>query len=166
MDTPMTPAPIKTIYLLGLICVLGLASSVPAWHSLAQTSRQKLPDPVFARWRELRAGLLERNETNLVVELTRLLQDMLASQETSKAKTSLGVLQRLRDGRTTNLLELLESDLDTEIISVTSLTKDLTDEQIKLLRAAKAYRIQFPRKTEYPETDQDVARALSLADSK
>jgi hypothetical protein len=90
-----------------------------------------------------------------------------ASMETSHANSTLETLKSLRANKVTNSVELLEGSLDGSLMVLDAtmdyIPKSEQDKQLKVFGKIKAYRAQFPRKTEDLETDQAVSNALSRA---
>ena len=70
----------------------------------------------------------------------------------------------MREGNT-NLVELLEIGLDSQITSL-AFFGELGPDQLKALKVAKLYRAKYPWKTDHPETDAEVARMLDLVKEK
>ena len=82
-------------------------------------------------------------------------------------KQHVAALQKIRGGNIDGATELLESALDGKLIrfSVDLKGPGQPHEPIdNALKAAKAYRTQYPRTTKYPEIDEAVAKALARAD--
>jgi len=112
---------------------------------------------------EIQQELLAKGQTNLATKVDQMVQSMLLQQSTHKLRTQVGVLRRLRDGG--DVIESLESDLDDTIVFLSHFD-ELGPDQFKALQAAKAYRAKYPRKTDSPETDAEVARILNLGKEK
>jgi hypothetical protein len=121
------------------------------------------PDDALRRLAQLQAELCAARQTNIAIEVSELAGAFLVSEQTDKVKTDVGILRRLRSGNT-NLIELLEDDLDTSIETLTHF--QLGQHQLKALQAAKQYREKFPRTTDDPKMDAKVARALTSSGDK
>jgi len=119
-------------------------------------------DDTLMRLAQLQDTLYAAGQTNLAVEVSELAGAFMVSDLTYQVRTDVGTLRRLRSGNT-NLIELLEDSLDWSLVSLSHF--ELGPRQIKALEAAKQYRLKFPRKTENPELDAEVARALALSGS-
>lgn len=95
----------------------------------------------------------------------------LRAQQTgacSSALQNVRVLNHLRQGEAQEPIEYLEMQLDSDLISLWSLSKDMPvdtrdAELSRTLAKIRDYRAKYPRKTEHPETDQMVAEVLAWA---
>jgi len=81
------------------------------------------------------------------------------------AGTTVVVLQRIREGNATNAIECLESQLDSDLLSMALLgttIKDLErDSQLAdTIALVRAYRLEFPHKSNHPDIDEKVWKAL------
>ena len=77
----------------------------------------------------------------------------------------------LREGRTTNAIELLEGRLDTGIIGFAASFKELPKDHqewlgVRSLSEARWYRDKYPHKHRYPSVDEGVADAFKMLDEK
>jgi hypothetical protein len=93
-----------------------------------------------------------------------------AATETSHVSLTLGTLKKLRANDFACSIESLEVSLDGSLSTLGATFNDIPESErektLKALGKAKAYRAQFPRKTEIPEDDQEVERALALANER
>jgi len=110
---------------------------------------------------ELQRDLLQAGQTNLVAKLDQMVESMLLQEATHELRADLGVLRRLR-AHGTNAIVSLEADLDGAIIFLSAFD-ELGPDQIKALRGVSDYRSKYPRRTDSPKTDAEVARMLDLA---
>jgi len=83
----------------------------------------------------------------------------------------LGILQRLRDGRTNTAYDLLEGQLDTAIIGFVNSYRELPpsaqkNSGLKVLQQASDYRAKFPFTHPYAEVDTAVAAAFNILGEK
>ena len=82
-----------------------------------------------------------------------------------QANESLLILKRLRDGKTNDLIEMMEVQLDGAIVSMKAKSKSSSSYQT--LVRAKAYRKEFPRTTKHSgESDKPAEKALSELDQE
>jgi len=82
------------------------------------------------------------------------------------ASTTLSTLGQLRSGGDTNAVELLEIKLDGDVVGLGAFLADIPESRrdstdVKILKAARDYRVKFPRKTG-SASDEGVARAFDL----
>lgn len=93
--------------------------------------------------------------------------DMTLLHEANRASETFSALRKLRAGDTTEGINLLESSLDINLISLSSLLKEGTkDDALKsytnLLVRIGAYRAEYPHKSEVPGMDSAVSDAMQL----
>ena len=77
----------------------------------------------------------------------------------------------LREGRTTNAIELLEGRLDTDIIGFAASYREMPEAErewlgLHSLSEARWYRDKFPHKHRYQNVDDSVAQAFQLLPKK
>lgn len=82
----------------------------------------------------------------------------------------LAPLNALQAGDTNQLVELLETQLDSQIMALGTVLQEMPVAQrpaadIQLLNRLRDYRAAHPRKTKRPEIDQQVAGILSLTNT-
>jgi len=115
--------------------------------------------------------LQDTKQTNTLQRFNDYMNASLASQHYSELGVNLAILQRLRDGRTNQVYELLEGRLDSDIIGFVGSYRELpaaAREQpgLKVLGWARDYRAKHPFKFPYPNVDNKVVDALKLLDEK
>lgn len=78
----------------------------------------------------------------------------------TEANESMLMLKRLRDGKTNDLIEVMEAQLDAAIVRMKAGSKNSSSYQT--LKRASDYRKQFPRTPKHPgESDESVTKTLS-----
>src|SRR4051794_5292978 len=115
--------------------------------------------------------LQDTKQTNVLQRFNDYSTASLASQHYADLSVTLAILQRLRDGRTNQALELLEGRLDSDIFgfvgSYRQLPASVRDQPgLKLLGQTRDYRTKFPFKHRYPNVDKGVADAFKILDEK
>jgi hypothetical protein len=115
--------------------------------------------------------LQDAKQTNTLQRFNDCLNASHASQQYADLGVTLGILQRLRDGRTNQAYELLEGQLDGDIIlfaeSYHELPASLRNQtSLKVLGYAKDYRAKFPFKHRYQNVDDAVVDAFKILDEK
>jgi hypothetical protein len=121
---------------------------------------------MWERLQRLRIHLAQAQQTNLVTDVESFLDAKIVVDQTYQVKVNLAMLRRLRAGQLTNVIEHLEAQLDDGITSLSHFTNEFHEDVLKTLQASKEYRAKFPRKTDSPETDAEVARNLDLEKPK
>ncbi len=93
------------------------------------------------------------------------------NSQTKDGRAEVDILRQLRADEQENAIEILESELDKDIVSLLPeyhekfRIQDLTLTSInETLLYAKRYRTEYPRESQGKLIDQDVARALALVD--
>ena len=164
----------RTIVSLGLIAVLGLGF---VWWCVAETNTPaKRPvtgadNPALDRLTALVSYLETNKQTNALNLFNEYSNASLALQHSAEIGRTLHILMALREGRTTNAIELLEGSLDTRIIGFTASFRELPKDQQQWLGAhslseARWYRNKYPHKHRYPSVDEGVADAFKILDEK
>jgi len=78
---------------------------------------------------------------------------------------AVGALQRIRDNKTSDAIELLESFLDGELITFMHYDSLSSDKQeanvIRILKNTKQYRERYPHKSSSPDVDETIEKVLS-----
>ena len=150
-----------------VLCLsLGVAAAVVGRGSVAQTPASSPDDFVMERFERLAVELDASKQTNALAHLVDLVNAINVLHATTQAGMSVAVLERLRSGRTNDVIGLVETHLDGALTVLSNHTGELRDNQAKILEMARQYRATFPRKTAYPEVDAEVAHALESKDSK
>jgi hypothetical protein len=98
-------------------------------------------------------------------ETVEIMAGMMADFGTTTAEagvaTHVGVLERLRGGKTAEAFESLELLLDGDILSLANPAHvQLSERSTKILSRAREYRRQFPHTTANPSVDAAVQAAL------
>ena len=107
-------------------------------------------------------------QTNTLKLFNDYSNSSLAQQHSADLGVITGVLIRLRDGRTNEAINLLESRLDSDAVGLYAAYQELPPELqqklgLKSLEYARDYCAKFPRKRS-PHADQALARAFALVD--
>jgi lipid-binding SYLF domain-containing protein len=115
----------------------------------------------------LLADLHDHNQTNAVKYLHGYLSAQITSQQTADASTTILILERLREQRTAEAIELLEARLDGALINLGAAVAatppaERTAAPLDTLQKAREYRTEFPRHTGYTNIDESVVRAWHL----
>jgi hypothetical protein len=115
--------------------------------------------------------LEETKQTNTLQRFNNYLNTSLTLQNYSDLGVTLAVLQRLRDGRTNQACEVLESQMDADIVGFATTYRQMpasAREQcdLKFLSWAKDYRAKYPNQRPSAIIDEGVANAFKLLDSK
>ena len=117
------------------------------------------------------AYLQDTKQTNTLQRFFDYSNVTIASQNSADLGVTVGILQRLRDGRTNEALELLEGRLTTDVSGFVASYKELPASlrqkfSLKPVEYARDYRTKFPYKHRYPEMDKGVAEAFTILDQK
>ena len=115
--------------------------------------------------------LQETKQTNTLQRFNDYMNASLASRHYADLGMTLGILQRLRDGRTNTAYDLLEGQLDTAIIGFVNSYRELPpsaqkNSGLKVLQQASDYRAKFPFTHPYAEVDTAVAAAFNILGEK
>jgi lipid-binding SYLF domain-containing protein len=124
-------------------------------------------DVATERLRRLIAELHAQRQTNAVQYLHDYLSAQITSQQTADASTTLLILERLREQRTAEAIELLEARLDGALINLGAAMAatppaERVPSPFDTLQRAREYRTEFPRRTGHTNIDDRVARAWQL----
>jgi hypothetical protein len=101
----------------------------------------------------------------------RVTYDLSVGSMAAEASTTVGALERLRDGNTTGAVELLEIKLDGALIGLGAFIPEIGESRrdplhLKVVEMARDYRAMFPRTNDSPEIADGVARAFLLLDGQ
>ena len=115
--------------------------------------------------------LQDTKQTNTLQRFNDYMNASIASRNYAELGVTLGILQRLRDGRTNAAYELLEGQLDTAIIGFVRCYRELSASAqkqpgLKVLQQARDYRAKFRFKHPYADVDTAVADAFKILDEK
>ncbi len=115
--------------------------------------------------------LQDTKQTNTLQRFNDYMNASVALQNYADLGVNLGILQRLRDGRTNAAFELLEGQLDAAIIGFVRSYRELpasAREQpgLKVLQQARDYRAKSLFKHRYPDVDRAVAEAFKVLDEE
>ncbi len=110
--------------------------------------------------------LKSETETVSVEDCQRAHTDLMTSHNLAGASTKVAILNRLRDGRIEEAIGVLESMLDGDLIMLYTMFQSnperKADEQATtVIKLVQEYRSKFPHKTNKPEIDSAVAKALN-----
>jgi hypothetical protein len=117
---------------------------------------------------QLLSNLQETKQTNTSKLFSSYLNASLTIQHLGDISTTLITLKSLREGRTNEVVDLLECQLDADIIGFAASYRDLTAAQrekinLKLLQTCYDYRSKFPHRwPDHPEMDGYLTNAFSL----
>ena len=167
----------KTTPTFVLIALALSTGFVAAWWCAAQISAPA-KKPVTGdsnRALDRLNALVSYLETNKQTNTLRLFYEYsnasIAQQHSADIGVTLHILMALREGRTTNAIELLEGRLDTDIIGFAASYKELPSTQrewlgLHSLWEARWYRTKFPHKHRYQNVGEGVSKALKVLDDK
>jgi hypothetical protein len=167
----------KTTRTFVLIASMFCVCLIAAWWCSAQSSApSKKPitgnsNPALDRLTALVSYLEANKQTNALKLFNEYSSASLAQQHSADMGVTLHILMALREGRTTNAIELLEGRLDTDIIGFAASYKEMpkTDREwlsLHSLSEAHWYRDKFPHKHRYQNVDDGVAEAFQLLPKK
>jgi hypothetical protein len=98
--------------------------------------------------------------------MSEMMSSFGATSAVAGVSTHVAILQSLRDGNVSGAIDLLETLLDGDLMSVGAYRSDsLPQASTKPVRRAAEYRAKYPRKTENPEVDAAVSRGLRVFES-
>lgn len=130
-------------------------------YAIAESSHSSSTagDVLAQRFKRLVSDLTARGDTNTLNQVTSLLaaRDVLA--QTRDASTAVVLLQRLRSGRTNEVIEMLEMHLDGALTGLGYSPQEIGESQIKTLKRARDYRAKYPR-----QQTKGVTKAFELLD--
>jgi len=115
--------------------------------------------------------LQNTGQTNTLQRFNDYLNASIAARHYADLGMNLAILQRLRDGRTNQVYELLEGRLNSDIIGFVASYRDLPASQreqpgLKVLGLVRDYRAKHPFKFPYPNMNDKVADAFKVLDEK
>ncbi|PWU13388.1 MAG: hypothetical protein C5B50_19450 [Verrucomicrobia bacterium] len=152
-----------------------VAAFLAGWICFARSSREvsakaEGKDQFFALHElESFVGYLrEGGQTNTLDRFDQCANSFIASEHIADLGLTLAVLQKLRDGRTNDAVDMLEMQLSSHLTSLASSYRALPEsvrQNISLVPVehARDYRTKFPFHHEYsPDLDQDDAQALKI----
>lgn len=168
MKTTRTFVLIASVFCIGLIAVwwCSAQSSTPAKKPVTGNS-----NPALDRLTALVSYLEANKQTNALKLFDEYSSAAIAQQDSADMGVTLHILVALREGRTTNAIELLEGRLDTDIIGFASNFREMPEAQrewlgLHSLSEARWYRDKFPHKHPYQNVDDGVAQAFQLLPKK
>ncbi|MDB6124383.1 MAG: hypothetical protein JWQ71_3376 [Pedosphaera sp.] len=164
----------RTFVLIATVFSVGLTA---AWWCSAQSSTPaKKPvtgdsNPALDRLTALVSYLEASKQTNALKLFNEYSSTSIALQHAADMGATLHILKALREGRTTNAIELLEGRLDTDIIGLAASFKEMPEAQqewlgLHSLSEARWYRDKYPHKHRYQNVDDGVAQAFELLPKK
>ncbi len=110
-----------------------------------------------------RAGMLSKMK-----ETEAQTDEMIKHRLALVAGVELIALRDLRNENYDQAIEWLEAALDSNLVGLSLFAEDLSEKRdlhmILLLKQIKAYRDQYPQKTDTPEFDDVAARVLNFVD--
>lgn len=106
-------------------------------------------------------------QTNVLNRFSEYSNASLVSRHYADLGVTVAILQRLRDGRTNEAIELLEGRVSTGIIGFAASYRELPNASrekinLKLLEFARDYRSKYPFKHRHPNIDEGVTDALRI----
>lgn len=124
-------------------------------------------DVATEQLRLLLSELHANKQTNAVKYLHGYLSAQITSQQAADVNTTILILDRLRDQRTAEAIELLEARLDGALINLgaavaTTPRDERTSGPVDTLQRAREYRAEYPRQTGFTNIDDGVERAWRL----
>jgi hypothetical protein len=168
----------KTTRLFAFITAALIVGLFAARWGAAQSTRQPSPgdsktDYAFGL-RELESfvsHLQDTKQTNTLRRFNDYSNATIVSQQSADLGVTVAILQRLRDGRTNEVIELLEGRVSSDIIGMVASYRELPDSirekvSLKSLEHARDYRTKFPFKHRYASVDEGVADALKILDKR
>ncbi len=155
---------------IGMVSVISIALT---WWCVAQNSvPTKKPitgdsNPALNRLNALVSYLEANNQTNTLKLFNEYSSSSLALQNSAEMGVTLHILMALREGRTNDVMKLLESRLDSDIVGFAANYKQMpeTDQEwlgLHSLSEAQRYRSKFPSK----DFSNYVAQAFELLNKK
>ena len=132
-------------------------------YAFAQPTRHSANegDVAMQRLVHLVSDLTARGDTNTLNQVTSLLAAKDTLSQTRDAGMAVALLYRLRAGRTNEVIQVLETTLDSALTGLGSSRQEIGEAQINTLELAKQYRAKYPRKA-----DAGITRAFELLDRK
>jgi len=168
----------KTVRSFACITAALVIGFLAARWSAAQSARQPPPGESKADYafglRELESFvsyLQDTKQTNTLRRFNDYSNASIVSQHSADLGVTVAILQRLRDGRTNEAIELLEDRVSTDIIGFVASYRELPGSvrekiSLKPLEHARDYRTKFPFKHRYPSVDEGVTESLKILDEK
>jgi hypothetical protein len=111
----------------------------------------------------------DTKQTNTLRRFNDYSNASIVAQHSADLGVTVAILQRLRDGRRDEAIELLEGRVSTDVIGFVASYRELPGSvreriSLKPLERARDYRIKFPFKHRYPAVDKGVTDALKILD--
>jgi hypothetical protein len=138
------------VFTVALIVALNL-------HSTAQPTSLTQDQQPIDKLDRLVIPLLKRGDTNTVTQISDFVSAMERQRNATDASFDVRILTALRSGKTNEAVELMETRLDSAVMSF---DYDRDSKYDKLLERAKEYRSRYPRKSRFPEIDTAIARVF------
>ncbi len=147
---------------------IATASATTTAGTVAQPTM--LSDTAGQQLQLLLSDLSTHKQTNALSHLNAYLSAMTTTMQTADAATTLLILQRLRDGNSREAIDLLESRLDGSLIALSASLNAMPrakrpPQSLELLRQVRDYRERYPRHTENPDIDKQVAQVWNLLEN-
>ena len=152
-------ASMKTLRIILFVVVGAILVVIVSRQSASQQTPATDNQGGLGKYEQLVIPLIKSGQTNLVSQISDLINEMHAEQKIIDIAMSVRLLQALRSGQTNDAIGLLETRLDGALIGYDVLPH--TAGLDKLVRAAKDYRERFPHKSSNPDVDAGVARAFN-----
>lgn len=164
---------LNTFALVSLSAVIGFLAAQwsiaqPATHSTNATT-----DPYFAmdQLESFVGYLQDNNQTNILSRFNVYSDATIVSQMSADMGVTAAILMRVRDGRTNDVIKLLESRLTADAVGFSTSYRQLPvsiREKVSLLplKKAREYCAKFKVKEHDAELDKIVANAFNLLDEK
>jgi hypothetical protein len=157
------------VWIIPAFCV----GRIAAWWCSAQSSTPTKKavngesNPALDRLAALVSCLEANKQTNALKLFNEYSGASIALQHSADMGVMLHILMALRQGRTTNAIELLEGRLDNDIITFAASFREMPQAQrewfgLHELYEARWYRDKFPLKHRYQNVDDGVAQAFEL----
>lgn len=154
----------KALRIVLLILVALLVSAAVGHRASAQRTGSRGKSVAEARLVQLFSDLSASGQTNITAQVAGVLDAQMALQHSADIGMTVGILERLRSGRTNEAINLLETRLDSALMGFGFAPRDARDASSqRMIEISKQYRAKFPRKTGVVVIDTAVARALEQA---
>lgn len=147
-----------------LLLLLAVAAGFMLSHyALAQLPRpaSSAGNEAMRRYERLVTDLAARGDTNTLKQVISLLAAKDTLGNTKDVNVTVALLQRLRAGRTNEVIGVLETTLDGALISLAASPQEIGEPQTEAIKLARQYRAKYPRKE-----DASVTRAFELLDKR
>ena len=164
----------RTFILVALALILGFATA--RWCAAQTYAPDRKPltgqsNPALDRLEALVSYLEANKQTNAMELFNQYSSASIAQENSADMGMTLHVLMAVREGRTNDVITLLESKLNGDIVSFAASYKELPKDQqewlgLNVLSQAHLYRNKFPYQTRSQLEYDSLTRAFQLLDKK